>query len=442
MYFRKCRKNIAISLLLGIFTLGLSSCDTESVMSVVDTTNGKNGVIDKGTVSLSNTFNPKQKFTLDFASINDVADSEVIASSADKFDSSYREGAESFVKEFIRFVSNEYNNIESLTRLDSEFLGSRITDTERKVFDWWGKNINQVSETWYVDTVAYNNDEFYINTISRMKRDIDGEQKEVDVAVKWYVAREENGIRIQSASIISLDEVNECISSIIDTNKNVTIYNPSKSQGSEYKNISTYDTKAAESLVKVYKNSSVTLLSDTNEWSGVIIQPGYILTTYDNMYEANTIRVMFSDKTVKDVDGIVYADKKKNIAILKMTERVGTKLTLGEPDDIEIGEPVAAIGCAGENIEHVTCGNVYAKLINEYNRSIMLCRLPLTSDGSGSVVVNKNGDAIGIVVDTSNDFKEASTVISIESVRSEIDKIEETKWNDAKCIKLSNMQWK
>lgn len=433
-------RKIFVPLMVVVLTLSLTACDMDSVMSVVDTTNQRHEIVAKGSVSINDTINSKELFKSELASVNNVYDSVESECNIEKIDGSYKDGYEAFIKGFIQFVSNDYKSVENISKLDG-YLSSNITDIERKMFDWWGKNINQISETWYTDTIMYNENAAYINTISRIKRDIDGQERDVDIAVKWHICRENGELKIKSASVISLDEVQKTIESVIDNKKDILTYAPSKSQGNEYRNVEEYDIEAANKLLEVYRNCSVTLLSESNEGSGFIVQPGYVMTTYDNIYKAKGIKVVFSDKTEKQIEGVVYASKDNNIAILKMSEKVGTKATFGKSAEVNSGEPVAIIGCAGEMIEHITLGNVYQKDINECGYDTMLVRAPLTTDGIGSAVVNKHGDIVGIVVQNSKDFRESVKVICTDRFQEEINKLSNIKWQDAKCIKLSDMKW-
>lgn len=433
-------RKILIPLMVVVLTLSLTACDMDSVMSVVDTSNQRHEIVAKGSVSVNDTINSKELFKSEWASMNGVYEAEEGNSSTNKVGGDYKERYEQFVKQFIQFVSNEYKSVEKISALDG-YLSDNITDLERKMFDWWGKNINQISEIWYTDTIMYNENTAYINTISRIKRNIDGEEKDVDIAVKWCIADEGGALKIRSISVVSLDEVQKTIESVINNKKEILTYAPSKSQGNEYKDIEVYDEEAANKLLDVYKNCSVTLLSDNNEGSGFIVQPGFVMTTYDNVYKAKGIKVMFSDKTEKQIEGIVYANKENNVAILKMNERVGTKATLGDSDAIQNGEPVAIAGCAGEMIEHITLGNVYQVDKDEFGYNSALVRAPLTTDGIGSAVINTHGDVVGIVTKNTKDFRESVKVISINRFKNEIQKLADTKWQDAKCVKLSNMKW-
>ena len=85
-------------------------------------------------------------------------------------------------------------------------------------------------------------------------------------------------------------------------------------------------------------------MTDNNEGTGLIIEAGYVMTTYDNIYKARGIKIVFSDNTEKDIDGIVYANKEHNIAVLKMNEKVGTPIELGNYEGLNEGDIAAIVG--------------------------------------------------------------------------------------------------
>lgn len=424
-----------------ISALNLAACDTDSIMSVVDTSNQRVELVEKGQKVIQDVINSREQFIFDFASINDVRECKVTSDDTEKITlADKKEEAENLVKSFINFVSSEYKTVDNIEKLDT-YLSEHITDVELRMYDWWGANTNQLSETWFVDTIAESEKGYTINTISRLKRNIDNEQKEVDIAVKWTVVYENGELRIASTNVVSLDEVKEGIQSILKGKTDMTIYKPTKSQGNEYSNIKNIDAKALKSVKEVYKDSVVAVLTDNNEGTGFILAPGYVVTTYDNIYKAKGIKVMFPDETEKNIKGIVYASKIDNVAVLKMTEKVGTAVELGKYSDIKDKDPVAIVGCAGTMIEHITGGNMTQKAYNEYDRMVMLVRAPITNDGLGSIVVNPSGKVVGMINYTNSTFKEMSRALSTAHLGDVSKYLKSTEWNSVKAISLGSMEW-
>ena len=193
------KKALSMALILGL-TVSMTACDMDDVMSVVDTSNQRVELVVKGEKTVKDTINSKEQFILDFASITEVDNCVEKEGTINKItDATVKENAEKLVKDFIKFISTDYKTVDDIGALD-EYLCKDITDTELRMFDWWGKNINQVTETWYLDTIVDSEEFYVINTISRIKREIDGTEKDVDVAAKWKVVHEDGHLKIGSAS--------------------------------------------------------------------------------------------------------------------------------------------------------------------------------------------------------------------------------------------------
>ena len=434
------KKTLSIALMLCL-VLSMTACDMDDVMSVVDTSNQRVELVVKGEKTVKDTINSKEQFTLDFANITEVEDCIEREGTINKVtDVTMKENAEKLVRDFIKFISTDYKTVDDISALD-EYLCKDITDTELRMFDWWGKNINQVSETWYLDTIVDSNDFYVINTISRIKREIDGTEKDVDVAAKWKVVHEDGHLKIGEASVVSLDEVKESITNILSAESDIAIYKPTKSQGNEYKDIKSFDKDAIDSMKEVYKNSVVAVLTDNNEGTGLIIETGYVMTTYDNIYKARGVKIVFSDDTEKDIDGIVYANKEHNLVVLKLNEKVGTPIELGNYDELKDGDMAAVVGCAATFVEHITAGNITNLTKNEYDTRGMLMRAPVTNDCLGSAVVNSEGKVVGIITYANSTFKEMSKAIGSNKIQEIKEKCTKGEWDKTDGISFSNMKW-
>ena len=71
---------------------------------------------------------------------------------------------------------------------------------------------------------------------------------------------------------------------------------------------------------------------------------GTILTNYHVIANGNTAVVKFSDGTVLPVDGVLAADKVRDLAVIKIHGKNLQTLILGNSERIQVGEEVVAIG--------------------------------------------------------------------------------------------------
>lgn len=138
--------------------------------------------------------------------------------------------------------------------------------------------------------------------------------------------------------------------------------------------------------------------------SGVIIdkKKGYILTNNHVIDDANEIKVILFDKRELEAE-ILGTDPLSDLAVLKVNANDLEQATMGNSDNLEIGEWVIAIGSPfGLHLNHtVTCGIVSAKgrsdVISRANfENFIQHDAAINPGNSGGALFDLNGDLIGI----------------------------------------------
>ena len=138
--------------------------------------------------------------------------------------------------------------------------------------------------------------------------------------------------------------------------------------------------------------------------SGVIIDKnkGHILTNNHVVDGANTIKVILFDKRELDAE-ILGSDPLSDLAVLKIDPDNLEEVTIGNSDNLEIGEWVIAIGSPfGLHLNHtVTCGIVSAKgrsdVISRANfENFIQHDAAINPGNSGGALFDLDGDLIGI----------------------------------------------
>ena len=138
--------------------------------------------------------------------------------------------------------------------------------------------------------------------------------------------------------------------------------------------------------------------------SGVIIDKnkGHILTNNHVVDGANTIKVILFDKRELDAE-ILGSDPLSDLAVLKIDPDNLEEATIGNSDNLEIGEWVIAIGSPfGLHLNHtVTCGIVSAKgrsdVISRANfENFIQHDAAINPGNSGGALFDLDGDLIGI----------------------------------------------
>ena len=158
-----------------------------------------------------------------------------------------------------------------------------------------------------------------------------------------------------------------------------------------------------------YRNMSSTA---TAEGSGVIIrEDGYILTnnhivntsSSSNFYEvgkANKVTVyLYNDETPYEAT-IVGTDEQTDLAVLKIEKTGLTAATLGNSDNVKVGEFAMAIGNPLGMQSSVSSGIISAvnRKVTSDNKTYTLIQTDaaINSGNSGGALVNSNGEVIGI----------------------------------------------
>ena len=161
-------------------------------------------------------------------------------------------------------------------------------------------------------------------------------------------------------------------------------------------------------------NSTVGIITaiTTNFWgyqsnsaasgSGFILtEDGYILTNYHVIEGSNSITVSTYDGSAYEAELIGY-DQSNDIAVLKVDAGGLTPVVLGSSDDLNVGDPVVAIGNPlGELTFSLTSGAVSAKdrqitMQNGSTMNLIQTDCAINSGNSGGALFSLYGDVVGI----------------------------------------------
>jgi len=133
--------------------------------------------------------------------------------------------------------------------------------------------------------------------------------------------------------------------------------------------------------------------------SGFIISSdGYILTNAHVVDSAEKITVRLTDKREFKAK-VIGADKRTDVALLKIDATGLPKVSLGNPDQIKVGEWVLAIGSPFGFDSSVTAGIVSAKgrsLPQENFVPFIQTDVAINPGNSGGPLFNMKGEVIGI----------------------------------------------
>ncbi len=138
--------------------------------------------------------------------------------------------------------------------------------------------------------------------------------------------------------------------------------------------------------------------------SGVIIsEDGYIVTNFHVVKDANTIEVILNNNKHSYSAKIIGTDPSTDLALLKIEAKNLPHITLGNSDNVQIGEWVLAVGNPFNLTSTVTAGIVSAKgrNINIVNNtfpieSFIQTDAAINPGNSGGALVDLEGKLVGI----------------------------------------------
>ncbi len=133
--------------------------------------------------------------------------------------------------------------------------------------------------------------------------------------------------------------------------------------------------------------------------SGFIVSAdGYIMTNAHVVDHADKVTVRLTDKREFSAK-VIGADKRTDVALLKIEATALPKVTLGDPNKLRVGEWVVAIGSPFGFDSSVTAGIVSAKgrnLPQDNFVPFIQTDVAINPGNSGGPLFNMNGEVVGI----------------------------------------------
>jgi len=161
--------------------------------------------------------------------------------------------------------------------------------------------------------------------------------------------------------------------------------------------------KDIPTIAKAANGAIVTIVMASNDkpiarGTGFLVsQDGVILTNYHVIEAGNVAVVKFPDNTTFPVDGVLAADKVRDLAVIKIHGKNFRTLTLGNSDRIQIGEEVVAIGNP-LGLEQTVSNGILSgvRADKEAGGKFLQVTVPFTHGSSGGPLFNMMGEVIGI----------------------------------------------
>jgi len=135
-----------------------------------------------------------------------------------------------------------------------------------------------------------------------------------------------------------------------------------------------------------------------SQGSGFLVsKDGLIVTNYHVIAEGNSAVAKLPDGAFYAVDGVLRFDKARDVAVIKAHGQNFQTLTLGNSDQVQVGEEVVAIGNPLSLDSTVSNGIVSGmRAVKEDGGKFLQITAPISTGSSGGPLFNMDGGVIGI----------------------------------------------
>lgn len=171
--------------------------------------------------------------------------------------------------------------------------------------------------------------------------------------------------------------------------------------------------------------------------NGVFINDGIILTTWSFLEKAliNSQYLTIKDNTgtTYNLDGIVTANPETDVAVIKLKEKSGTCIQLGNKNDIKIEDPAITLSSKSGTGLTIQKGIVIA------NGDYIQTSIPLTETDEGSPLFDSKGNLIG--VNTSKSINSSISMgINLDVIKEIQDKFNSIEFESIKTISFEDLK--
>ena len=169
--------------------------------------------------------------------------------------------------------------------------------------------------------------------------------------------------------------------------------------------------------------------------TGFFIAPDMLVTNIHVVVRAKTIAAkQFDGKepALYTIEGVTAFDAKNDLVVLKVAEECATPLSIGNSDDLQVGDSVCTVTYANAECKHIK-GTISRSGTNDKFHQI---KTQLSPGNSGGPVLNNNGEVVGVVSSIIRQLNDATSQLAnaipsntLNSLLEKVDKVKSfTSW--------------
>jgi hypothetical protein len=187
---------------------------------------------------------------------------------------------------------------------------------------------------------------------------------------------------------------------------------------------------------KVFPSTVLIVVEDKNGQvqslgSGFLVAPNIIATNYhviENSYSGYVKLVNEDD--LYEIDGVVGYNAKYDLALIKVSNNLGSPLTLKQ-SSVDIGQKIFAIGNP-LGLEGTISDGIISGLRDFEGVSLLQISAPISPGNSGGPVVDANGKLVGVATSTFEEGQNLNFAVPVKYLKELID-------NKSTLVSLSSL---
>lgn len=213
-----------------------------------------------------------------------------------------------------------------------------------------------------------------------------------------------------------------------------SLYNFDKANALSNEMLDSIYNKNINNLVYITSYYNNKLINSAN---GFFINDGIVITTWNFLEKAlidsQYIAIKDSNSNNYEIDGIITVNPESDIVLIKLKNKLGHSVEIGDSDSLTLEDPALTISSKSGVSYTIQKGIIIS------NDGYIQTSIPLSTTDEGSVLLNKEGQAVGINTSKSTNTSISMAVNSkaLEEIKNKFNNID---FNSIKTISFEKLK--